>query len=698
MRPMLASRETPVICLLLLGSLGYAAGAGPVASGLLAVAALSALILLWLRLRPRLRSLLTAGVGLMVAALGFLLLQWNSTTYMTLLIGAAGWLKLAERPGARDRFVAAIAALWLVGMALVALPSTPALAMLAAAFAAFCWGLYRDAARFGPARRLSWLATIGPALILTAVFFLFTPRVTGNLNMLAFVLNLPFVVETEEEAARKPPKEEMELKEFQDTGKEELRVLVADFSGGTGPFEKTAPPVSELYWRGPVFWQYDQGSWRARPGFKSRGNRLRTKLTGEKMEAQMREATRFSIYDVTVFPNRGEWLYSLDIPAFTPPSSYITQDWQLMNMNPIRELLTYNMMAIVEYRAGAEPDEETRALGLQLPEGEAPRTIALGRELAAKYGDDLVEIARQGRALFDEGFKYDRGAPVIEGDHPIDTFLFDKREGYGMHFATAYALMMRAAGIPARVVSGYQGGFYMFLIEKVYVTQADSHAWVEIWLDDYGWVRMDVARVAKGIADRTVEKSGASNVAALEEEVTPQQDLSTPDAPQEVAGEEEAPGLFTGDWLSRFDARLQGELLAATGLAANAGTLALVGTGVIGLLILGFAGTRIIALWLRVLRLPVTLRMTRLFCRRIAPKGVRRRPFEGLRSFVARVLLIAPRDEGEIRDLMAATDWLCAASYGKAPGPAPLFLTRMSGMQKLLQRFAKTVQSVKNQG
>lgn len=689
MRSLQVSQETPIICLLLLGSFGFAAGAPLVASGLLAGAALSAQILLRMGLRPRVRSLSSAALGMGIAAAGFALMPWNSTAYMTLLIGAAGWLKLAERPGARDRFVAAIAAVWLVGMAVVALPSTLALGLLAAAFAAFGWGLYRDAARFGPARRLSWLATIGPALILTAVFFLFTPRVTGNLNMLAFVLNLPFVIETAEEAARTPPKEEMELKEFQDTEKEELRVLVADFSGGTGPFEKTAPPVSELYWRGPVFWQYGESRWRARPGFKNRGQRLRSKLTGEKMEAQMREATRFSIYDVTVFPNRGNWLYGLDIPAFTPPSSYITQDWQLMNMNPVRDLLTYNMMSIVEYRAGAEPDEDTRALGLQLPEGEEPRTIALGRELAEKHGEDLLEIARQGRALFDNGFKYDRGAPVIEGKNPIDAFLFDKREGYGMHFATAYALMMRAAGIPARVVSGYQGGFYMFLIEKVYVTQADSHAWVELWLDDYGWVRMDVARAAKGIADGTAEKSGASNVAALEEEVTPQEDTPAPDAPQEAAEEEAAPGLFASDWLSRFDAKLQGELLEATGLSANAGTLALVGTGVVVLLILGHIGTRVMALWLGVLRLPVTLRMNRLFCRRIAPKGMRRRPFEGLRSFVARVLLVTPREEEEIRDLMAATDWLCAASYGNAPGPAPAFLTRMAGMQKLLQRFVK---------
>lgn len=143
---------------------------------------------------------------------------------------------------------------------------------------------------------------------------------------------------------------------------------------------------------------------------------------------------------------------------------------------------------------------------------------------------------------------------------------------------------------------------------------------------------------------------------------------------------------------------MQGELLAATGLAASAGTLALVGAGVIAALVAGFAGLKLGAALLTFLRLPVAARMTRLFCRQIAPKGIRRLPHEGLRSYVARVLEAAPHDAQTRRDLMASADWLCAANYGPLPDPdarpAPSFLMRMAGMSKLLRLFVSAKNKV----
>lgn len=686
MRRVFRAKELPVACLLTLGTVLFAPNNPLFASALLCLSAVLAVALLSSGLGARFCRWTAVAGALVIAALSLSVLSWSSSSLVTLLLGAAGWLKLAERRQARDRIVAAIAGLWLVATGLLTLPSNVALLTVALTVASLVWCLCNEI----PQRRWAFSATVGPALILTALLFVFTPRITGNLGMLAFVLNLPFVIETEAEAARKPQKGEMALEEFQDTQSDQLRVLVADFSLGSGPFEKTAPPVNELYWRGPVFWQYEDTKWSARPGFDRRSTRLKTKLTGDKLDAQIKEATRVSLYDVTVFPHRGEWLYSLDIPGFTPPSSYITQDWQLMNLNPIRELLTYNMMSFVEYRAGLEPDEETRTLGLQLPEGEEPRTVALGRALREKYGPDPVEIARHARDLFSSGYSYDRSAPVIEGENPIDSFMFDTREGYGMHFATAYALMMRSAGVPSRVVSGYHGGLYMFLIERVFVTQRDSHAWAEIWLDDYGWVRMDVARATLD-AQSSASNIGSMMAASQGDQIAPADEgnQSASGASAEETEGNDHPDDADAHWLSKFDAQMQGQLLEATGLRAQAGTLLLAGAIVTAVLALLFVAGRLLVRFVRWRRMPPAQRLATRFCRVLADSGHTRKPSEGLRSYTARVLASDAANPQDAARIFRAVDWLCRALYGADAGPIPPEIAEICGRKTGLRQLAQ---------
>lgn len=688
MTRLLHARELPTVFILLLGSLLFMLTASLWASGLLALSAGMAFWLDRAGLPGPMRLLAAALAGLAIAGIGLSILPWTNGMLLTLLLGAAAWLKLAERSGPRDRFVAALIGLWLVALGLLTLPSTLALIFIALTLTGLVWTLYRDGAGpAGPARRLGWASTVLPALVLAVLLFLFVPRITGNLGMLAFVFDLPFVIETEAEAARAPPDHDMGLDEFQQTSRESLRVLTADFSVGTGPFEKTAPPVEELYWRGPVFWTYEQTGWKARPGSQSRSNRMKHKLSGAELEAEIREATRISMYDVTVFPHRGEWLYSLEIPGFTPPSSYITQDWQLMNLNPVRELLTYKMLSYVEYRAGKVLAEEDRQMGLQLPESEEPRTIAMGRQLRAQYGDDLVEVARAGRALFDEGFQYDYGAPVIEGEDPIDRFLFETRQGYGMHFATAYALMMRAAGIPSRVVSGYHGGLYMFLVERVFVTQREAHAWAEIWLDEYGWVRMDVARATTdgdpGVIGNQQDKPNTPDEGTGAE-------ADDPAEPPETAPEEEDPALSSRDWLAGFDARMQSRLLQATGLRANAGTLLLIGLGVALTLLVLTLAWRLLRRWLRLRALPIEARLSRAFCRALARAGApARRPSEGLRSYAARVNQLGKFSASQAGNIQRVSDWLCSALYGRNPGPIPAEMKEFKDMDGVVRQYVR---------
>lgn len=681
LKSILGPKVTPAIALLILGSVLFLLNAPTIASGIMILSVILTLGLYRLRLNAFRRRMVVALVASSLVALSFGLLPVDSSLLLPLFLGVAGWLKLAEHSGPRDRFVATLAGLWLIALELLHLTPNAALVIIALSLVCLVAVLSRDVV--APVRgrgRFGWAVTALPAALLAALFFVFTPRITGDLNILAFALDLPFVIETDNEAAREPPSEDMALEEFQQK-QEDMRVLVADFSNGSGPFEKTAPPVNELYWRGPVFWTYEGGRWRVRPGFERRGPRMATKLTGEKLEAQIREATKISVYDVTIFPHRSEWLYALDIPAFTPPSGYITEDWQLMNLNPVRELLSYKMMAYVEYRAGVNPDAKTIELGLQLPVDEEPRTIALGRRLQQEHGPDPVDIARAGRAYFTQGFIHNRRAVPIAGDNQIDTFMFETREGYGMHFATAYALMMRAAGIPARVVSGYHGGLHMFLIERVYVTEADSHAWVEIWLDEYGWVRMDVARASMDQAadglpkgeTRDAEKVGVDALTDEEDQV------SDPETDEDT-GEQ-------GHWLSGFDAQMQSRLLAASGLEANAGALALSGVLVVAVLVVLTGIWRLLRGILRRRRLPAIVQLTQRFSRKFGGLGSHRRSSEGLHAYVERVLSEAAMDEQQAAEISDAADWLCQVRYGRNVGSVPVGVTSISRGKNLVRRI-----------
>lgn len=684
LKSMFGSKVIPSVALLILGSVLFVMNAPLVAGGLMVLSVVLTLALYQLRLNALRRRVVTALVALGLVVLSFGLLPVDSSILLPLFLGIAGWLKLAEHSGPRDRFVAALAGLWLIALELLHLTPNAALSIIALSLVCLIAVLARDVV--APVRgrgRFGWAVTALPAAVLAMLFFVFTPRITGDLNILAFALDLPFVIETDDEAAREPPSEDMALEEFQQK-QEDMRVLVADFSNGSGPFEKTAPPVNELYWRGPVFWTYETGRWRVRPGFERRSPRMATKLTGEKLEAQIREATKISMYDVTIFPHRSEWLYALDIPAFTPPSGYITEDWQLMNLNPVRELLSYKMMAFVEYRAGVNPDAKTIELGLQLPVNEEPRTVALGRRLQQEHGPDPVDIARAGRAHFAQGFTHNRRAVPIVGDNQIDSFMFETREGYGMHFATAYALMMRAAGIPARVVSGYHGGLYMFLIERVYVTEADSHAWVEIWLDDYGWVRMDVARASMDMqAVDGLPKAEAQGVVEVDGEAPRDEDDQTSD-PETNADTGEQ-----GHWLSGFDAQTQSRLLSATGLEANAGALALSGVLVVVILVVLSTIWRLVRGFLRRRRLPAVVQLTQRFSHKLGRLGSHRRPSEGLHAYVARALSEVSADEKQAAEISAAADWLCQVRYGQNVVPVPVGISSISRVKNLVRQIVR---------
>ena len=130
---------------------------------------------------------------------------------------------------------------------------------------------------------------------------------------------------------------------------------------------------------------------------------------------------------------------------------------------------------------------ESGAAALELPAGFDPGARALAERWRNAAGNDDAAVVRDALALFhDDGFTYDLDAPPLDRDS-IDDFLFNTKTGFCEHYASAFTFLMRAAGIPARVVVGYQGGYWNAFAHYLLIRQSDAHAWSEVWLAGRGW-------------------------------------------------------------------------------------------------------------------------------------------------------------------------------------------------------------------
>jgi transglutaminase-like putative cysteine protease len=256
-------------------------------------------------------------------------------------------------------------------------------------------------------------------------------------------------------------------------------------------FNGAIPPAKELYWRGLVLWHYDGHTWRQGRAFPARPIRWR-------------QRDSMYTYTITLEPHDKPWLFSLDLPAallhdgkrypFIYAGHYdglgtVTNDFQLRTRRSVINLRRYTLQSYAAYQTG-ELSEAMRRRALQLPDRLHPRVRHLAQQWRQASANDAAVIQRALDYFHEQDFVYTLTPPALTYD-PTYEFLFDTRRGYCEHFASAFAVLMRAAGIPARVVIGYQGGEVNRLGQHLTVRQSNAHAWSEVWLDDQGWVRVD---------------------------------------------------------------------------------------------------------------------------------------------------------------------------------------------------------------
>lgn len=111
--------------------------------------------------------------------------------------------------------------------------------------------------------------------------------------------------------------------------------------------------------------------------------------------------------------------------------------------------------------------------------------------MRAEAGSDAALVTAVLSRFRTGAFSYTLEPPLLPQVDSLDAFLFLTQRGFCEHYAAAFVYLMRAAGVPARVVAGYQGGEVNPVNRTVIVHQFDAHAWAEVWLQGQGWVRVD---------------------------------------------------------------------------------------------------------------------------------------------------------------------------------------------------------------
>ena len=380
-------------------------------------------------------------------------------------------------------------------------------------------------------------------------------------------------------------------------------------------FDGPLPDRAKLYWRGPVLWHNNGHKW----------TRSRSLYTGP---AQIRIAGEPLHYTVTLEPTNQLWLFALEMPERPPAEGNFFTDFQLQARQPVQQRLRYELTSHTDYYLDAGSSTELRR-ALQLPRGAHPQAVNLARTWRAS-GEEPEALVRRALGMFNqEKFYYTLTPPLLAGDN-VDEFLFGTRQGFCEHYAGAFVVLMRAAGIPARVVTGYQGGEFNPVGNYLIVYQRDAHAWAEVWLDQRGWVRIDpTAAVAP---QRIME--GTAGTPLMDIPAVFGSNRFSRDILQNLSLVWDAVNNQWNQWVISYGPQKQTQFLEQIGLKK-------IGFGMLSLILAVSVGILLTAvmIWLlqgQVLPRDPARQLYDQFCRKLARVGTERRLEEGPLDFVRR--------------------------------------------------------------
>ena len=411
-------------------------------------------------------------------------------------------------------------------------------------------------------------------------------------------------------------------------------------------FNGPTPDSSKLYWRGPVLdrtngvrWTRDDKRLPATPGFL-------TQSIAQPID-----------YTVTLEPTFQRWLFALEMSTTGVPDASLNLAGEILASDPVNQIRQYSTRSYLSFLYRQTSQREL-AVAQMLPDIFHPRA----RRLAAQWRDRFREpdaIVAHALAYFrEQNFAYTLQPPRLEGDS-VDEFLFLTKQGFCEHFASAFVVLMRAAGISARVVTGYQGGEANNVGDYWIVRQRDAHAWAEIWSDNAGWVRVDPtgavspARVSGGV-DVALPASSADALFG----VTPTQQVAS--WWRHVRHSWDAINNGWNQWILGYGRDTQRNFLAHFGLDARSWKqIGVAFVSAMGIVL----GMVALLLWRRREPVDKVTRAYAKFCARLHQRGVTRALSEAPCDFAHRAGASLPQFADEIREITALYE---RARYARA--------------------------------
>ncbi len=405
-------------------------------------------------------------------------------------------------------------------------------------------------------------------------------------------------------------------------------------------FRDPTPALEQMYWRGPVLWDFDGRNWTAptlpdiRPPLASAAGAIR--------------------YTMTLEPQPGRWLFGLGSPVQLPPDTRLSSDYQLLSSKPLKQRSRLELVSQLNATLPFAPlSEWEQRHALALPPHSNPRA----RQLAASWhgAPTRVIVARALQFFATQGFTYTLTPPRLAPD-TVDDFLFHSKQGFCEHYASAFVFLMRAAGVPARIVTGYQGGEYNPLGGYWIIRQSDAHAWAEIYDADKGWTRIDptsavaAARLTEGLSRAVPAAELPAALSELDNSWLKRTRLTW-----------DLINMRWNQWILGYDQNRQSDLLKrlTPALASWQGMIAALAVALT-------LATLVLARQILAQPRPAADPAQQLyltFCRRLAAVDVARQPDEGPADFAARAARLRP---DLATDIAAITQRYIALRYGAA--------------------------------
>jgi transglutaminase-like putative cysteine protease len=437
-------------------------------------------------------------------------------------------------------------------------------------------------------------------------------------------------------------------------------------------FDGATPPRNELYWRALTLDSFDGRRW-SQSDYAEFAPGAQWQKQGEALS-----------YSIVMQPSAQRWLFALDVAETTLEQARLMSDFRLQRRQPVDRSLIYQATSWPQALRELQPDQQTLRRALQLPEQGEPRSRAWAEQLKRDHSQPEQLVQALLSHFNREPFAYTLRPPTL-GVNNIDDFLFETRSGFCAHYAGAMTYVLRSAGIPARVVAGYQGGEFNPAGNYVQVRQFDAHAWVEYWQAGRGWISVDPTfQVAPERIDMGLEEALAGEQSFLEDSpfsplryrnLTWLNDLRLAwdtinyGWQRWVLGYQSQQQLeFLQRWLGRVDSQS-----LVIGLVGGGG------------LLLGLLSLWLFKPWQR--ERDVQQRLFRRFEVMLARHGVPRQPGEGPRDYAARAALQLTAQAQAITDFAALFE---AQRYAGQAQSAAHLRQRLKALRRVLPwRFTR---------